>query len=307
MLAGVQSPGEPKPFPWARVRVAALLAVLGGALAQYVVVRRAEAWVPDWGATERVAIVLLTPQDPTPEEQDELERLMRFAQLGDEKATLSALEHWLEVEHARYVDRPGFRPVDFEVRGPHPVASLPPPPPRVGAALSAYERWQRTRDFLAWYDARRAERPFLEPNAVFVTFYGPSAAEHFRGVHSVSDRRSRRGFVFAPLTGEGRDAALVNVAHELLHLFGATDKYDGERCLFPTGWVEPWKEPRLPQRYAEVMAQGIPLAEGRTEASLDLFETMRVGVETAHEIGWIDRARRDRYYAGDVTAGPRGE
>jgi hypothetical protein len=122
---------EERPFPWRRVRVGVLLTVLAVAGLQYVRVRRAEAWVPDWSATERVAIVLLTPPDPTEEERDELERMLRFAQLGDEKATLSALEHWLEVEYGRYAARPGFRPVDFEAHGPFEVASMPPPPPRV--------------------------------------------------------------------------------------------------------------------------------------------------------------------------------
>jgi hypothetical protein len=290
---------------WRKVRIAALLCILGGAAARWVQVRRAESWVPDWSATQRVAVVLLTPPRVTEEEQAELERLLRFASLGEGKATLSALEDWLRVEHERFAPGSGLRPVDFEAYGPFEVSSLPPPPPRAGADLSFVERYRRTSAFLGWYEERLRERTVFEPNVVFVTFYGPEGVPHFRGVHSVSDRRSRRGFVFAPLTGEGRDAALINVGHELLHLFGATDKYDGERCVFPHGWVEPFAEPRLPQRYAEVMAQGIPVEAGRKEASLDLFEEMRVGVETAFEIGWIDRARRDRYYGGDTSAGPR--
>ncbi|MCO5171857.1 MAG: hypothetical protein M9894_36620 [Planctomycetes bacterium] len=295
----------PASSPWRKVRIALLLVVLAGAGLKYLQVRRAERWVPDWRATQQVLLVLLAPASATPDEQAELERLTRFARLGDDKATLSALEHWFEVELGRYVDRPGFKPVQLRVTGPHAYSGAPPPPPRVGEGLSFRDRYRRTRDFLGWYEERLKDVPGRFPNIVFVTFYGADAAHVFRGVHSVASRRERRGFVFAPLTDQGRDAALINVAHELLHLFGATDKYEGERCAYPQGWVEPFKEPRLPQRFAEVMAQGIPVADGRAEASLDLFEAMRVGVETAREIGWIDEARRDRYYAGDVSAGPR--
>lgn len=297
-------PTEPARTPWRRIRIAVLLVVLAGAGLRYWQVRRAETWVPDWRAPEKVAVVLLTPPALGDAQALELERLLRYAELGDEKATISALEHWFEVEWARYGGRPGFRPVELEPVGPLEVTSMPPPPPRAGEQLSFSQRWARTRDFLGWYDDLLRERRLYQRSAVFVTFYAEEAAPLFRGLHSVADRRSRRGFVFAPLSEEGRDTALINVAHELLHLFGALDKYDGDRCVYPVGWVEPLKEPRLPQRFAEVMAQGIPVAEGRREASLDLFEDMRVGVETAFEVGWIDRARRDRYYAGDASAGP---
>lgn len=298
---------EPPPAgtPWRKIRVAVLLVILAGAGLEWWRVRRAERWIPEWDKTQRVAIVLLAPPTPSVEEKDQLERLTRFTGLDEGKATIPALEHWLQVEFARFSPgRADFLPVDFTVYGPFEVGSLPPPPPRVGAGLSFMDRYKRTSAFLAWYDERLKEHPVFQPNVVFVTFYGPEGEPHFKGVHSVSDRRSHRGFVFAPLTGEGRDHALINVGHELLHLFGATDKYDAESCVYPWGWYEPLKEPRLPQRYAEVMAQGIPVAEARSEKSLDLFVEMRVGVETAFEIGWIDRARRDRYYGGDATAGP---
>lgn len=302
-----EASGPPAGTPWRKIRVAVLLMILAGAGLEWLRVRRAERWVPEWETTQRVAVVLLTPPMPSEEERDQLERLLRFTDLDEQKATIPALEHWFQVEFARFSPpaRSGFRPVDFETYGPFEVSSLPPPPPRVGAALSFMDRYERTSAFLGWYDERLREHPVFQPNVVFVTFYGPEGEPHFKGVHSVSDRRSRRGFVFAPLTGEGRDHALINVGHELLHLFGATDKYDGESCLYPHGWYEPLQEPRLPQRYAEVMAQGIPVVDGKSEKSLDLFVDMRVGVETAHEIGWIDRARRDRYYGGDATAGPR--
>ena len=51
--------------------------------------------------------------------------------------------------------------------------------------------------------------------------------------------------------------------------------------MFPEGFYEPFRQPRFPQAFAEVMAMGIPLREGSRELSLQYFEHMRVGVETA--------------------------
>jgi hypothetical protein len=292
------------PTPFA-IRVGILLAVLAAFAVKLLLVRRAEARVPDWVETERVAVVILTPPHLDDAARDHVERLCRFAQVGDSSSTLIALEHWFELEHARYAaPRPGWKPVRFITQGPFEVETTPPPPPRAGAQLGTVDRYEATRSFLGWYEARLAEHAPAALNVMFVTFYGEAEAAAYRGVHSVSDRRSRRGFVFAPLSGAGRDLAVINVGHELLHLFGATDKYEGETCVYPQGWVEPFAEPRYPQRFAEVMAQGIPQEQGMKEGSLDLFESMRVGVETAREIGWIDGARRDRYYARDPAAAP---
>ena len=141
---------------------------------------------------------------------------------------------------------------------------------------------------MGWFDERLRERPVFQPNVVFVVFYGPEAAPHFKGVHSVSDRRSHRGFVFAPLTVEGRDHALINVGHELLHLFGATDKYDAATNLptFPDGYADPEQQPLLPQKFAEIMAGRIALS--RTEAEMPHgLDAALVGTRTAHEINWV--------------------
>jgi len=53
----------------------------------------------------------------------------------------------------------------------------------------------------------------------------------------------------------------IVIAHELLHTFGATDKYDAgsDAPRYPEGFAEPQREPRYPQRYAEIMAGRVPL------------------------------------------------
>lgn len=290
---------------WYQIRVGLLLAALAVAGVTYLRVRWAESWRPDWSGRERVSVVLLVPPHLDEDERKLLDALQTYAFFGDDEPTFTALGHWVEAEYSRYVDREGYSPVWFDVEGPLEVEAAPPPPPRADEEMGLLDRYRKARDFLGYFEALRARHPPKNLNTVYVLLYRPSQASEFRGVHSAADRRSRSGFVFAELSSSGVETLLVNLAHELLHLYGARDQYVGEECVFPTGYVEPLRQPRFPQRYAEVMAQGIPQAAGRTEASLRLFEEMRVGVETAYEIGWIDRDRRDRYYAGDGSAGPR--
>ncbi len=282
-----------------------LLGILASAALRYAQVRFAESRKPDWEFQQEVAVVLVVPRAATEDERAPLATVRDFALATSNRPTFWALKYWFDQEHGRYVDRPGFSPVRFDVVGPIEVDGPPPPPPRAGDDLSFLGRWWRTREFLGYFDDVRDRLSKKAPVTVFVYFYLPSEAAHFKPIHSVAERRSRRGFVFAPLTERGVDAALVHVAHELLHVFGATDKYDDARCVWPQGYYEPFREPRFPQSHAEVMAMGIPLQAGGRELSLDFFELMRVGVETAHEIGWIERERRDRYYAGDASAGGR--
>ena len=107
--------------------------------------------------------------------------------------------------------------------------------------------------------------------------------------HSVGLQRGLMGVVhlFATRSQDAQNAIVT--AHELLHTFGATDKYAGSGTpLFPDGYAEPLRVPRYPQRYAEIMAGRVPLAPDRQEMPDELSETL-VGPASAREIGWIKR------------------
>ncbi|MGE0706881.1 MAG: hypothetical protein AB7N76_06715 [Planctomycetota bacterium] len=302
---GLPTPEPPAPSRAKQVRVALLLLVLLGAGLQYLRVKAAESWRPDWeGGRERVTVRVIVPKGLSADEEALVAHLKEYAFLGDGFASFTALSDWLKREQGRYRSVPSTAPVAFKVQGPLEAATLPPTPPRADEGLSFLERWRRSRDFLAWFQAIAAQDPADAPNSVFVVFYRKAEAPWLDKVHSVADRRSRSGFVFARLDEDGVQSAVIDVGHELLHLFGAKDEYEGLRCNYPEGFVEPFAEPRYPQRFAEVMALGIPRGEGQREGGLHSFEQMRVGVQTAFEIGWIDQARRDRYYKGDASAAP---
>jgi hypothetical protein len=92
--------------------------------------------------------------------------------------------------------------------------------------------------------------------------------------------------VFASRSQEAQNRIVMT--HELLHTFGATDKYDLTTGLpkYPDGFADPQLFPRYPQQRAEIMAVKMPLSA--TEARMpDSLEYERVGPATAREIGWV--------------------
>ena len=85
---------------------------------------------------------------------------------------------------------------------------------------------------------------------------------------------------------DGKNAVVI--AHELLHLAGATDKYNpaNELPVYPAGYAEPDAIPRYPQTRAEIMAGSIPVSETKSEMPDSLDETV-IGADTAREINWV--------------------
>lgn len=121
--------------------------------------------------------------------------------------------------------------------------------------------------------------------ALFLLYHDPTLATVLP--HSLGLQRGLTGVVqlFASRSQSGQNAIVT--AHELLHTFGATDKYDPatDVPLYPAGFAEPLREPRYPQRYAEIMAGRVPLSPGQQEMPEDLSQAL-VGPATAREIGW---------------------
>ena len=120
--------------------------------------------------------------------------------------------------------------------------------------------------------------------ALFLLYHDPARAPMLP--HSVGLQRGLMGVVHLFATRAQRDQNNVVVAHELLHTFGATDKYAADDApLFPDGYAEPALQPRFPQRFAELMAGRIPLSAATQRMPEDLDQVL-VGPATALEIGW---------------------
>ena len=96
---------------------------------------------------------------------------------------------------------------------------------------------------------------------IFVRYHTPGSEVVLE--NSVGLQKGMVGIVNAYASRRHAGANNVIIAHEFLHTLGATDKYDPATGLpaFPLGYAEPDRQPRYPQRYAEIMGGRIPLAQ----------------------------------------------
>lgn len=255
-----------------RIRVSVLLAILLGVVVYAVRDVQRRRARNDWDRPLVVALVVLRvgPVDDT-----------AVAAL---RGRVPALADRLAAERRRH--RPGaVRPFRFAVFGPIDVKKAPPVPAGDGLldlARQAYDQWRYVRQV----DRALALDPGAFDARVYVAAAAPKSARRSQ-VEGTGEQGGRVGSVRVEL-GEGmEDFALFVATHELMHVLGATDKYDADGlALVPEGLAEPDLEPRFPQRLAEIMARGRPVAPGEERVPESLDE-LSVGPLTAREIGWL--------------------
>ncbi|GAB4301026.1 MAG: hypothetical protein Kow0096_21540 [Thiohalomonadaceae bacterium] len=175
---------------------------------------------------------------------------------------------------------PVARPI--EVRLAPQVHNLPPAPPPSRQPLEV-ALWSLQLRWWAWrndsYDGPGNQQ-------MFVVYHDPAHTE--RVEHSLGLQKGLIGVVHAYASTQQSEQNNVIIAHELLHLFGATDKYDyaSNQPLYPVGYAEPDRTPLHPQQFAEIMGGRIPLSEYEAEIPRHLRGVV-VGEQTAREIRWI--------------------
>ncbi|HEX8757553.1 MAG TPA: hypothetical protein VF745_14545 [Steroidobacteraceae bacterium] len=166
----------------------------------------------------------------------------------------------------------------------YPALASAPPALDPGAGVLTRIVWSlRLRYYRYRMLAAVSPRPQI---AMFLLYHDPALASSLP--HSAGLQRGLTAVVhvFASRSQEAQNRIVM--AHELLHTFGATDKYDLATGLpqYPQGFADPQLLPRYPQRLAEIMAVRTPLSP--TEARMpDGLADERVGPVTAREIGWI--------------------
>ena len=253
---------------WRTLRIAILLFILA-TVAQTAWLARAR--VADWKETLRVVVY--------PIDADGSPATTRYI------ATLDAdrfrpIESFVGDEAARY-GLPLKRPVELRL-GPR-VASLPPVTPRDAGPVGALA-WSLRMRWWAWrHDAYDGPKPHVR---LFVLYHDP--ARRALLPHSVGLQKGLLGVVNAFAADAQQGPNNVVIAHELLHTFGATDKYDlvTNRPAFPDGFADPARNPPYPQDAAELMAGRIPRSPTQAEMPASLEETV-IGAKTAREINWL--------------------
>lgn len=167
-----------------------------------------------------------------------------------------------------------------------PGIDLPPEiPDRHSPHLVAW--WSLKMRFYAWNMDRKDG--LVEPDIqVFAIYHGRDgrSEKHL----SVGMRKGMYGVVnlFAADAMNTRNQMVI--AHELMHVFGASDKYSmgSNEPLYPDGYAEPNKAPLFPQDRCEIMGGRIPLSAFESIMPNALSQCT-IGIESAREIGFYDK------------------
>jgi hypothetical protein len=255
-----------------RVRVTLLLIILGGVLLwagnDWWRRRQRRAWTQP----VRVALVLVERETVAP------------ATLNALTSRAFELERRLNHELLRQGER-RVTPFSLVVKGP---VTADRDPPHVGAqdawglVCHGYELWRWTRDL-----DRRGGVEWRGYDARIYLVLKPSHGD-WNSVEGESEDGGRVGVAQADVDDGMLDFALFVAAHELFHTLGAADKYDAAgRAVFPDGFAEPEREPRYPQRGAELMARNLPLSP-TSERPPESLEELWIGAATAREVGWLE-------------------
>jgi hypothetical protein len=255
---------------WRTLRIGVLLLVL--------VVVAAQSWFDRFSTTrwQRTVFVGAFPvsADASPVAAHYLAQL--------DQGKIDEVSAFLKAEARRYgvgVDEP----IELQL---YPTLALAPPALDPGAGVFTRIVWSLR---LRYYRYRVVAAAFPRPQiALFLLYHDPELAP--RLPHSAGLQRGLTAVVhlFASRSQEAQNRIVI--AHELLHTFGATDKYDLATGLpkYPDGFTDPQLVPRYPQQAAEIMAVKMPLSA--TQARMpDSLEDESVGPLTAREIGWARR------------------
>lgn len=251
-----------------KIRILLLLLVLATvALGAW----RANARLTAWEHSVHVALYPIAADDSP--------ATARYIHSLDADST-AEIGQWLEGESRRY-GKSVLQPV--VVRLAPPLAARPPLPPARPGAVDAI-LWSLQLRWWAWrHDAIAGPKPQVR---LFVLYHDPQRTPALP--HSTGLNKGQLGLIHAFASPAQQRQNAVIIGHELLHVFGASDKYDpaSGQPLHPQGYAEPARAPLLPQERAEIMGGRIPLAADRSEIPDSLAETL-IGPETAREIGLL--------------------
>ncbi len=197
-------------------------------------------------------------------------------------AHVAEIEQFVNREARRYGIELS-RPIRVEL---YPEVHEKPPPLAPGAGAIARMSWSIRLRLYARRNSHPAGRPAPQIR-VFVLYHDPAFTAAVP--HSVGLQKGLVGVVHAYAAADMTRPNNVVVTHEMLHMLGASDKYDLESLapLYPIGYAEPDRNPRFPQSLTEIMAGRYAVDASTFEMPESLAE-VRVGPQTALEIGWTE-------------------
>lgn len=254
---------------WRFIRITLLLLILA--------VVAGQAWLDKHTTTswQRTVFVGAFPvsADGSPVSRAYIEQL--------DQAQLDGVTRFITTEAHRY-GIPLDEPLEIHL---YPPLTAAPPVLAPQAGVTTRLLWSLKLRYYRWrmLSGVNRARPQI---ALFLLYHDPALASALP--HSAGLQRGLTGVVhlFASRAQEAQNRIVI--AHELLHTFGATDKYEAGTGLplYPEGYADPEQSPRYPQLQAELMAGRLPVSA--TEAVMpDGLSAVRIGPLSAREIGWV--------------------
>ena len=166
-----------------------------------------------------------------------------------------------------------------------PITNIPPTVPQAGASRLSIILWSLKLKWWAWQN--QPSDHHIAQIRIYTLYQSPD--DGISLPHSTGLQNGLIGLVNARAVGTRRSLHQVIITHELLHIFGASDKYNLEngQAIYPDGYAEPNKKPLYPQLKAEIMGRSIPLNTTKLQIARSLNQTL-IGEITATEIGWLN-------------------
>lgn len=183
------------------------------------------------------------------------------------------------LEHASVKFRK--QPIKLQLRLGRALTCTPPLPPNKDSFFS-HMIWGLKLQYFSW---RHHDRQDGQNTAtVYLNYYQQASTKILDNSKSFS--KSRLGLVNLQVDQTKRQHNVV-LAHEILHIFGAQDKFDAMtgQPVYPIGYADPNQDPVYPQYKAELMAKYIPISKVEAVTPMNLSQTM-VSNATAQELGW---------------------
>lgn len=162
---------------------------------------------------------------------------------------------------------------------------VPPKVPEHASMLQSI-MWSFKFRYYAWKQHTREDR---SPSVtLFLNYYDPKITDHLK--HSTALEKGRIGSINVFASKDQSQQNKIVVVHELLHAFGASDKYDyvTGQPKYPEGYAYPDQKPLYPQMKAELMAGHIALTES-TNTMPDYLGQTVISQTTAQELGWLKK------------------
>ena len=195
--------------------------------------------------------------------------------------SFEVIGRFLSRQAARY-GRELESPVIIQVA--QPLLKLPPSLPLESSGLNV-ALWSLK---MRWWSWRNGDQAGLAPSDIrmFVLYQGGESNDLLE--RSVGIQNGSYGVVNAIASRQMTARNRIVITHELLHILGASDKYDpytGQPTA-PDGLANPLQAPLYPQQHAEIMGGRIATSEHRWSRPATL-ESCVIGQKTATEISWL--------------------